>query len=157
MPIFQLCYISHAISPWAGNQLMNLLEKSREGNHALDITGLLLHDNGTFVQLLEGPEAAVGKLFAHIQVDPRHTDVEALFQATVDERTFPEWEMGFCDPRDVTLKNLPGYSTFFSEGFSLQDFARGAKARLFFFQFRDGTWRRKLELHPINAFATARV
>jgi hypothetical protein len=155
MPIFQLCYISRAIAPWTSNQLMNLLEKSREANHGHNITGLLLHDNGTFIQLLEGPEAAVRKLYAHIQIDPRHGDLETLFQAIVDHRTFPEWELGFCDPRDISLKTLPGHATFFNEGFSLQDFAKGAKARLFFFQFRNPAWRSKLEQHPLNAFSTA--
>jgi hypothetical protein len=157
MSILQLCYISRATKLFSTTDLVQLLEKSRVSNHSIGLTGLLLHDNGSFIQLIEGPQAEVRKLFATINADPRHADVQILFQANVDERSFPEWEMGFCDPRDPMLKNLPGHSTFFSPGFSLNDFCRGARARLFFIQFRDGIWRKKLEFHPINAFSTARV
>jgi hypothetical protein len=157
MSIFQLCYISRAAVPFSTVDLTTLLEKSRESNQALDVTGLLLYDNGSFIQLLEGPMGNVVKTFSKVIGDPRHTGVQILFQANVEQRTFPEWDMGFCDPRDATLKGLPGYSEFFSTGFSLDQFKRGSKARLFFIQFRDGIWRSKLEFHPVNAFSAARV
>jgi hypothetical protein len=155
--MFQLCYISRSTKPMSSPELKALLEQSRERNDSLGVTGLLLYDNGSFIQLLEGPAHAVRQLFGKISSDPRHADAQVLFQANVEQRTFPEWEMGYCDPRSEMLRSLPGYSTFFSPGFSLIDFCKGAKARLFFMQFRDGIWRSKLEMHPINAFATARV
>jgi hypothetical protein len=157
MSIFQLCYISRSTKALTTSDLTGLLRKWRSKNQQLDVTGLLIYDNGVIIQLLEGPLPAVIDLFSAVSRDPRHSDAKILFQTTEDERMFPEWPMGFCDPRSELLKRLPGYAQFFPQGSSLEDFQRGSTARLFFFQLRDHTWKSQVERHPLNVFSMVQV
>ena len=73
--------------------LQEILRRARSKNEELNITDLLLHAQGHFLQVLEGPEAAVRDLYATIQEDPRHSNIESLLSTSVAERTFPEWKM----------------------------------------------------------------
>lgn len=63
-------------------------------NKILDITGILIHHEGWFIQLLEGPKTNVATLIQVIEQDPRHDHVEILFDFPVAERGFPDWTMG---------------------------------------------------------------
>ena len=74
---------------------------------------LLFHDN-QFLQLLEGPEAAVRNCFGIIARDPRHTGLRVLLTDEVLERSFPDWTMGFERVEDAW--NLPrAWSTILKE------------------------------------------
>jgi hypothetical protein len=46
-----------------------------------------------YLQLLEGPEAAVEACFARIGRDDRHLNVRLISRRIVDERLFPHWAM----------------------------------------------------------------
>ena len=92
-PFFQLAYESTATDAMTEDDLQDILRQARAKNDELDITGLLLHAQGQFFQVLEGPESAVRDLYATIRDDPRHKDVETLHATRVAERTFPEWKM----------------------------------------------------------------
>ncbi len=157
MSIFQICYASRATAPMSHEDLTALLLKSRPANHALGISGLLLYDQGSFIQLLEGPPDTVNSVCAKIRRDPRHDSIQILYKDTVEKPAFPDWAMGFCDLGNKSLQRLPGYSNFFNPDFSFADFRRNVeKTRLLFLQFRDGMWRRKLDFQPINAFTAPR-
>ncbi len=92
--VFQLVYRSTANQEFWPNDLFALVEKARTKNAARDISGMLLFHKNQFLQLLEGPEAAVRACFAVIQRDPRHRDIKVLLTEEVAERSFPEWTMG---------------------------------------------------------------
>jgi hypothetical protein len=92
-PIFQVVYESTASDSLTKTDLQEILRVARSNNAELDITGLLIHAQGHFLQVLEGPEAAVRDLYATIQEDPRHSNIEPLLSTSVAERTFPEWKM----------------------------------------------------------------
>jgi hypothetical protein len=66
-----------------------------EGNRARSITGFLHSERESFYQYIEGPEEAVCSLFKKIRRDKRHFAVVFLARGYVDERAFPEFEMGF--------------------------------------------------------------
>lgn len=91
-------YTSVAAEPFGDAQLGALLEHSRAANARVDVTGLLLHREGRFIQFLEGPEPAVRDLLATIAADPRHTRVRVLLEQHVAARQFPEWTMGYASP-----------------------------------------------------------
>jgi hypothetical protein len=61
-------------------------------------TGLLCYCDGYFVQLLEGPETAVLELYALIQCDPRHEQVETLHDEAGPTRWFADWRMALTTP-----------------------------------------------------------
>jgi hypothetical protein len=87
-------YHSRFAGPWEEAGLRALLERLRAHNAARDLTGLLLCSDDRFVQVLEGPEAAVRALYARIRRDPRHRDVATLREG-LGPRRFAGWAMGF--------------------------------------------------------------
>nr|WP_305888625.1 EAL domain-containing protein [Methylomonas sp. SURF-2] len=94
-PLFFLIYHSQASSELAGDQVPELLEQTRRSNLRRGITGCLLHQDGYFMQYLEGNRQNVLDLLAHIQKDPRHRNLEIIMQGNEYHRVFPEWSMGF--------------------------------------------------------------
>ena len=50
----QLIYVSKATRALDKEELTTLLGKIRPNNSRLGITGILLHDSGSFLQVLEG-------------------------------------------------------------------------------------------------------
>ena len=57
--IFELIYYSTASPDLSKNDILNILENSRDFNSKNEITGCLLYHNNEFVQLIEGEEEAV--------------------------------------------------------------------------------------------------
>lgn len=90
----QIAYASTAADTVTKAVVRSILYRARAHNAQADITGVLLSAPQSFVQLLEGPTAAVEALYERINQDPRHTDVELLFCRPATSRVFPEWRMG---------------------------------------------------------------
>ncbi|HEY5718903.1 MAG TPA: BLUF domain-containing protein, partial [Gammaproteobacteria bacterium] len=61
--LYRLIYVSSATVELSLVQLNQLLQRARTKNAALEITGLLLYCDGSFLQLLEGPQGAVEQLY----------------------------------------------------------------------------------------------
>lgn len=106
-PIYGLLYRSQATAPLRFQTLRDIVMKARENNTATDITGILFYTEpsfeipGVFSQWLEGPKDAVQALYAGIQNDPRHTNVELIEQGHIVDlvgrngRLFPLWTMRY--------------------------------------------------------------
>jgi hypothetical protein len=92
---YHVLYRSHATVPFTDAQLEDLLASARPYNAANQLTGLLLYNDSRFVQVLEGPEAAVRALYARIQQDPRHTHIVTVSEGPGPGRRFGEWGMAF--------------------------------------------------------------
>jgi hypothetical protein len=93
---YRLAYMSTS-SPWTRPDLLALLRAARTKNAALGVTGVLLHRQGRFVQLLEGGSEEVQALYATIRADPRHRDVTLVWDDQGDTRWFADWWMAFRD------------------------------------------------------------
>lgn len=93
--MYQLMYVSTASWEMNSGELSAILDVSRANNKRLDVTGLLLHLDRGFLQILEGPEDAVKATYAKIEGDHRHIGLRILLQREVDERLFADWTMGF--------------------------------------------------------------
>lgn len=126
-PLFRLMYESTATRAMTDAKLWKLLQQARSNNEARGITGLLLYASGHFLQVLEGPEPMVRRLFDTIQDDPRHTNIETLLATSTTERTFPDWKMGLEHPRAAT--DLEGVSSYLQTG-TLPDAAEPVTAVL---------------------------
>lgn len=74
-----------------------LLRDAKMRNVNRNVTGLLLQIDNRFVQYIEGPRPAVEHLRERIESDPRHRDVQLLFEGPISERLFGDWAMGFSD------------------------------------------------------------
>jgi len=92
---FQLGYVSTATREMRRDDLIALLREAREINQANAVTGLLLFQDGHFMQVLEGDEAVVRETFGRISRDNRHCDVAVLFEDAARDRHYPDWSMGF--------------------------------------------------------------
>ncbi|MEM0955881.1 MAG: BLUF domain-containing protein [Pseudomonadota bacterium] len=113
--LYTLGYASTQSKPLATAELLELLNSSREFNGAHDITGLLLHREDSFLQVMEGRRADIKALYERIKVDPRHTRVEILFEDKIERREFSDWQMGFIQLDGIDVSMLPGFSTFLVE------------------------------------------
>lgn len=92
MTITQMIYTSQ---PFGFDEAMlgGILVQARRNNPRNDITGCLICRQDLYLQLLEGPEAAIDALYAKIKADDRHLAVEQLSKANVLARMFPDWAM----------------------------------------------------------------
>jgi hypothetical protein len=109
--MFYLIYVSNATHPLADRELDAILEASRNGNERLQVTGLLLYKDASFMQLLEGEETTVRSLLEKITCDPRHYNVTTLQSGETESRQFPDWSMGFRR-LDQIEDLVPGYREF---------------------------------------------
>ena len=134
--LFHLGYVSTETGHMASAGMVELLTEARRINTSRDITGLLLHRDRSFYQVLEGAEDVVRQTFDSIENDERHTAIDVLFEGEVDEREFPDWQMGFLNLDGVDIETLQGYSDFLSREDNAKDFlenlSRGKRLALMF-------------------------
>ncbi|MFM2152211.1 MAG: Blue light- and temperature-regulated antirepressor YcgF [Pseudomonadota bacterium] len=85
------------VARYAGHDIRRDLEEiigtSQFNNVRDDLTGVLVYDDGHFIQLLEGPGHNVTKLMMRVLSDPRAADVAVLFYELVDHRAIGEFTM----------------------------------------------------------------
>jgi len=116
--MFRMVYVSTATGPMDGPALEALLRVARANNARLGVTGVMLYHDGSFLQILEGPRAAVQALYARIAGDQRHGGVIQLLATPITERAFPDWQMGLVPLDDLDPGQRDGVV-------SLIDLARG--------------------------------
>lgn len=73
--------------------LNGILSIARWNNPREAITGALICRHDIYLQLLEGPQAAVETRYLSIARDKRHLEVVKRVSRTVTERLFPNWAM----------------------------------------------------------------
>jgi hypothetical protein len=135
--MFQVIYASVARVPFTAEALRALLARARTTNTGLNVSGMLLHLDGSFLQVLEGERDVVEKLYERIDRDRRHASVLRLVSRDIPERNFPDWSMGFFDASGRS-SSIEGYRV--ATGFAdlLGDSATVLKIVN---DFRDGRWR----------------
>ena len=119
-------------------ELWALLELARDANGKRDITGLLLHRQHCFFQVLEGDKEGVLDVFARIQADPRHKRVEILFEGEIDSREFIDWQMGFVQLDAIDASRIPGFSHYLEKHSEPRElFTELSKTQRLMMMFRD--------------------
>ncbi len=73
--------------------LNGILMTARRNNPRDAITGALICRHDLYLQLLEGPQAAVEARYSSIARDDRHLEVVKRVSRPVTERLFPNWAM----------------------------------------------------------------
>lgn len=104
-----LIYVSSAIDALSESDLDDILRRSRARNREHDISGLLLFHDGSFLQVLEGPEEAVKACYERIRQDPRHSGTLCLFDRPVAERRFADWSMAFVPFDELDSSQKDGF------------------------------------------------
>jgi hypothetical protein len=91
-------YISRYSQALTHAEVEEIGRKAARRNEELGVTGVLMAGGGLFFQILEGPAAAVDKLWGAIASDGRHEDVVLLAaEDNVAGRIFPDWAMRRID------------------------------------------------------------
>ncbi len=108
--LIHIVYISFAEKHFTPQDLKALLGDIRPKNAERGITGLLLFQNGAFIQVIEGPSQAIHSLFEVIQKDRRHSRIVKLVEEPIEKRGFPDWSMGFRDISARKTSRLKGFT-----------------------------------------------
>ncbi len=136
--MLSLIYVSTSVKLMNDQELLDILKVSRENNSAKDVTGLLLYKGGNFMQVLEGPDESVEKLFKIIEADTRHKDVTVLSREQIAKRQFSAWEMAFQNLDNPAIQSEPGYSQFLDHEFNDQFYRENPlRAYIMLLTFRD--------------------
>ncbi|MEO1232944.1 MAG: BLUF domain-containing protein [Myxococcota bacterium] len=85
--MYQLLYLSRA-QAMTPAELHTLGTRCAANNRAAGVTGLIIHWNGCFLQLLEGEDAAVEQIFFRVTQDSRHREVSVLDTGIIPARRF---------------------------------------------------------------------
>ncbi|HEY0252795.1 MAG TPA: BLUF domain-containing protein [Kofleriaceae bacterium] len=136
--MIQLVYVSASATPFDDAALRRLLDAARTNNESLGVTGMLIHQRGAFLQVLEGDAGTVDTLFWKIGLDRRHKELIMLARTELDARNFPDWTMGFVDVRG-SAQLLPGFRSIGDLSHLMGE--PGAVERVVR-AFRDGRWHR---------------
>jgi len=110
--MYRIIYLSSAVKQFSEEEISLLLIKSRKHNAEHNITGVLLHIEGDFLQVIEGDKKIIKQLFEKINLDPRHKGVICVFDGAIKERNFKDWSMGFCALEYESLRHISGFETF---------------------------------------------
>lgn len=100
-----IVYVSSAVWLLSEAELLAILQDARHDNNLHEITGVLLYNDGTFFQYIEGPADNLQKIYTKIRQSRQHRGIIELSTEEVDVRRFPEWYMGFFQPsKDEILR-----------------------------------------------------
>ena len=112
-PLLRLVYVSRANKEMTLDDLTSILVVARATNPAHRVTGALLYQDKVFLQILEGPEAAVEALYEKIEGDPRHNHCRVLLRSPATTRLFPDWSMGHASATSAEIRSVPALNAFF--------------------------------------------
>ncbi|CAN5551402.1 hypothetical protein BH11PSE7_BH11PSE7_11650 [soil metagenome] len=95
LKLYEFIYVSSLAAATPFTAVPQIVSRSRQYNKANDITGMLMFDGQRFAELLEGPSDVLFEVIERIRLDPRHTNIEVLHHASVEERRFVRFSMGY--------------------------------------------------------------
>lgn len=91
-----------------------IVATAQRNNAAKGLTGFLYYNGRNFLQMLEGPEAALRSTIATLARDPRHAGMLKLVDEPVARRSCPDWQMrrlrltdGSARRRETLAEELP--------------------------------------------------
>lgn len=94
MDIYFALYRSKARSHLDADLVSKIVKTSLRNNARDGLTGFLHTDKDHFLQYLEGPHDPLMHRLSVIQRDLKHYNFMILADGTIDERLFPDWDMG---------------------------------------------------------------
>lgn len=136
-------YSSAETKTFTHEEIIALLEVARANNSKLGVTGILLYDNGSFFQVLEGEPSVVKSLYDKIGTDDRHRAVSKIVYEPIEERDFSEWTMGYAGITREELNRIDGLNDFFCGQQSYIDLDEG-RAKTLLNAFKEGKWRNSI-------------
>lgn len=109
--LHQLLYLSNAVKLLSESELKDILSIARHNNSLLEVTGMLVYQDGSFIQVLEGDKAHIELLFEKISKDARHNNIIVIGEQEVNQRSFANWDMAFHKLSETDLNKYPALNT----------------------------------------------
>lgn len=110
--LMQVVYVSFSTRTLSETELEELLFNFRIRNKNRGITGLLLYNDLSYMQVIEGNRDVVYALLEKIKKDSRHTNLVILLEKPIVDRSFPNWSMGHHIKKSSQLPQTSGFSEF---------------------------------------------
>jgi len=101
-----IVYASSVTRQLTTAEMERLLVNARTYNQQHQITGVLLHSGFNFMQCLEGPVDAVGKVYERVRRSSQHKDIVEYMDREMSTRSFGSWNMGLAETADSELLGL---------------------------------------------------
>jgi hypothetical protein len=90
-----ICYISDSRESESIENVKRIYDKAKQNNSKRNITGILIYQNGNYLQVLEGDEKYVDLTFSKIKFDPRHKNIIKVINNSIEQRIFEDYNFGF--------------------------------------------------------------
>jgi hypothetical protein len=90
-----IVYYSTAVHAMSEEALAALEQECALNDSHVGITGMLLHKNGEFLQVIEGSKGVISDMYARILADPRHTITGKISDRLIARREFAGPSMRF--------------------------------------------------------------
>jgi hypothetical protein len=119
-PLHALVYVSTARHRLSLDEIDRLLERARVRNEREGVTGVLLYNDGCFMQYLEGPAAGMSVVYTAIQRDSLHGGLIELQRDMPTQREFQEWSMGFRASSAIQMPDDPKADRILGERLQVQ-------------------------------------
>lgn len=110
-----LSYASRAVEVLDEAAVGALQAVAQAANRRNGISGLLLRADRTYLQVLEGDEAAVRATMQRISADPRHTDLFVLDWRAIARRRYSRWDLAVVNAERHV--GFPGLDAMLLPGF----------------------------------------
>ncbi len=140
----QIVYASAAGEGFRPSDLPAILTSARARNAELSVTGMLLFEGTSFLQVLEGEPEVIDALFERIRADRRHTRVVLLLREPLACRSFSEWTMGASKVTLRELEHAVGAQDGFFQPIDSFSGLGDEKVRRVLELFRSGSFRQRL-------------
>lgn len=96
----RLVYVSTATSRLdLPRQAADIALRSAPANARDDLSGALVAHDGHFIQVIEGPPAALDALLRRLEADDRHYDLTLIDRWRIESRVFEGWAMALAAGR----------------------------------------------------------
>ncbi len=90
-----ISYVSTVSANVSNTGIKDLMNFVYSHNNNIGITGILIHSEGNFFQILEGDEETVRMMFERIKKDPRHYNIIKMLDKKIDANSFTEYHTPF--------------------------------------------------------------
>ena len=141
--LYHLVYASAAAPGFGLADLDAILTVAREHNGRHDVSGMLLFQGESFLQVLEGRIDVLDPLMERIRTDPRHTRAVILLREPIGRRSFSDWTMGYAEVSFGDLGDAAGLNEFFRDHSSFTELDNEKLQRILTL-FREGAFRQRL-------------
>jgi EAL domain-containing protein (putative c-di-GMP-specific phosphodiesterase class I) len=152
--LIHLIYSSVSRVQFRREDLIELLQFSQQNNASIDVTGMLLYADNSFMQILEGDEEQVMRLYEKLERDKRHQEIVIIAKESIAKRSFGEWSMGYADITPEEVDAIIGANDVLVGDHSFTKI-EVSRAKKLIAAFRHGSWRARitnLDIHTADIF-----